>query len=206
MLCPFCIITVALLSLLRCHSAFGPRRLGGVIPSDNGHQTLIVYNEESKALSAQVGTVERCVVWQRCQQQKSVEHTLHRLTSFMCVCERLHVCLHSRHVYSLQRPEKSLGSPGTGVTSRWFGAAVCMLGTGPGSSDDQPGLDTAEPSHRPHFITPNSSLSDTREGMACTTARHSQTRLCFLSVVLNYAQFFPREHLAMPGGTLDGCN
>lgn len=91
MLCPFCIITVALLSLLRCRSAFGPRRLGGVIPSDNGHQTLIVYNEESKALSAQVGTMERCVAWQRCQQQKSVEHTLHRLTSFMCVCERLHV-------------------------------------------------------------------------------------------------------------------
>ncbi|CAO2577396.1 Cadherin-like protein 26 [Lemmus lemmus] len=43
----------ALLSLLRCRSAFGPKRLRGVIPSDNGHQTLIVYNEESKALSAQ---------------------------------------------------------------------------------------------------------------------------------------------------------
>ncbi|CAO2577397.1 Cadherin-like protein 26 [Lemmus lemmus] len=53
----------ALLSLLRCRSAFGPKRLRGVIPSDNGHQTLIVYNEESKALSAQVyldGLVPRC--------------------------------------------------------------------------------------------------------------------------------------------------
>lgn len=44
----------ALLLLLRCHFAFGPKRLGGFIPSDNGHQTLIVYNEESKALSAQL--------------------------------------------------------------------------------------------------------------------------------------------------------
>nr|XP_042133051.1 cadherin-like protein 26 [Peromyscus maniculatus bairdii] len=47
-------LAAALLLLLRCHFAFGPKRLGGFIPSDNGHQTLIVYNEESKALSAQL--------------------------------------------------------------------------------------------------------------------------------------------------------
>ncbi|XP_050008915.1 cadherin-like protein 26 isoform X2 [Alexandromys fortis] len=47
-------LAAALLSLLRCRFEFGPKRLGGVIPSDNGHQTLIVYNEESQALSAQV--------------------------------------------------------------------------------------------------------------------------------------------------------
>lgn len=153
LLLPFCCTTAALLSLLRCRFEFGPKRLGGVIPSDNGHQTLIVYNEESQALSAQVGTVEPSVAWQRCQQQKSIEHTVHRLTYFMCVCECLHVCVHTRHVYSLQRPEKSIGSPGTGVMSRWFGVTVCMLRTGPGSSDEQPVLYTAEPSLRPYFIT-----------------------------------------------------
>ncbi|XP_041497691.1 cadherin-like protein 26 isoform X1 [Microtus oregoni] len=47
-------LAAALLSLLRCRFEFGPKRLGGVIPSDNGHQTLIVYNEESQALSAQM--------------------------------------------------------------------------------------------------------------------------------------------------------
>lgn len=72
---PFCVLTAALLCLLRCHFAFGPKRLRGSIPSENGHQTLIVYNEESKALSAQVGTVEQCVAWQRHQQHKSIEHT-----------------------------------------------------------------------------------------------------------------------------------
>ncbi|XP_040588816.1 cadherin-like protein 26 isoform X2 [Mesocricetus auratus] len=50
----FAVLAAALLSLLRCHFAFGPRRLRGFIPSDNGHQTLIVYNEESQALSAQL--------------------------------------------------------------------------------------------------------------------------------------------------------
>ncbi|KAH0511053.1 Cadherin-like protein 26 [Microtus ochrogaster] len=48
------VLAAALLSLLRCRFEFGPKRLGGVIPSDNGHQTLIVYNEESQALSAQM--------------------------------------------------------------------------------------------------------------------------------------------------------
>ncbi|CAO2577395.1 Cadherin-like protein 26, partial [Lemmus lemmus] len=52
--CAALALAAALLSLLRCRSAFGPKRLRGVIPSDNGHQTLIVYNEESKALSAQM--------------------------------------------------------------------------------------------------------------------------------------------------------
>ncbi|EGV93216.1 Cadherin-like protein 26 [Cricetulus griseus] len=47
------VLAAALLCLLRCHFAFGPKRLRGSIPSENGHQTLIVYNEESKALSAQ---------------------------------------------------------------------------------------------------------------------------------------------------------
>ncbi|MEJ1279206.1 cadherin-like 26 [Cricetulus griseus] len=48
------VLAAALLCLLRCHFAFGPKRLRGSIPSENGHQTLIVYNEESKALSAQM--------------------------------------------------------------------------------------------------------------------------------------------------------
>ncbi|CAH6776682.1 Cdh26 [Phodopus roborovskii] len=47
------VLAAALFSLLRCHFVFGPKRLRGSIPSDNGHQTLIVYNEDSKALSAQ---------------------------------------------------------------------------------------------------------------------------------------------------------
>uniref|UniRef100_A0A8C6H8J3 Cadherin-like protein 26 n=1 Tax=Mus spicilegus TaxID=10103 RepID=A0A8C6H8J3_MUSSI len=47
------VLSAALLCLLRCSCIFGPKRLRGFIPSDSGHQTLIVYNEESKALSAQ---------------------------------------------------------------------------------------------------------------------------------------------------------
>ncbi|XP_031229645.1 cadherin-like protein 26 isoform X1 [Mastomys coucha] len=49
----FMALSVALLCLLRCSCIFGPKRLRDFIPSDSGHQTLIVYNEESKALSGQ---------------------------------------------------------------------------------------------------------------------------------------------------------
>ncbi|NP_001278118.1 cadherin-like protein 26 isoform b precursor [Mus musculus] len=48
------VLSAALLCLLRCSCTFGPKRLRGFIPSDSGHQTLIVYNEESKVPSAQV--------------------------------------------------------------------------------------------------------------------------------------------------------
>ncbi|XP_031229646.1 cadherin-like protein 26 isoform X2 [Mastomys coucha] len=56
----FMALSVALLCLLRCSCIFGPKRLRDFIPSDSGHQTLIVYNEESKALSGQV-SVDRMV-------------------------------------------------------------------------------------------------------------------------------------------------
>nr|XP_034350620.1 cadherin-like protein 26 [Arvicanthis niloticus] len=46
-------LSVAFLCLLRCPCVFGPKRLRRFIPSDSGHQTLTVYNEESKALPAQ---------------------------------------------------------------------------------------------------------------------------------------------------------
>lgn len=68
LLSPFCLVTAALFSLLRCYYAFGPERHGDFIPGDSGHQTLIVYNEESKASSAQVVMVEQGVAWQCCQQ------------------------------------------------------------------------------------------------------------------------------------------
>ncbi|XP_021050372.1 cadherin-like protein 26 isoform X2 [Mus pahari] len=48
------VLSASLLCLLRCSCILGPKRLRSFIPSDSGHQTLIVYNEESKALSAQV--------------------------------------------------------------------------------------------------------------------------------------------------------
>lgn len=47
-------LSASLLGLLRCYCVFGPKRLRGFIPSDSGHQTLIVSNEETKALSAQM--------------------------------------------------------------------------------------------------------------------------------------------------------
>ncbi|XP_055452171.1 cadherin-like protein 26 [Psammomys obesus] len=45
----FLTLAAALFSLLRCYYAFGPERHGDFIPGDSGHQTLIAYNEESKA-------------------------------------------------------------------------------------------------------------------------------------------------------------
>lgn len=81
----FCFILAALLGLLRCYCVFGPKRLRGFIPSDSGHQTLIVSNEETKALSAQVVAAEQRVTQQRCQWHKSVGHRLPSFTYCMCV-------------------------------------------------------------------------------------------------------------------------
>ncbi|XP_075849460.1 cadherin-like protein 26 [Microcebus murinus] len=50
----FSALAVALLLLLRCYFAFQPRRRRCSLDSDTGQQTLIVYNDESKAPSAQV--------------------------------------------------------------------------------------------------------------------------------------------------------
>uniref|UniRef100_A0A2K6G3V9 Cadherin-like protein 26 n=1 Tax=Propithecus coquereli TaxID=379532 RepID=A0A2K6G3V9_PROCO len=49
----FVALAVALLLLLRCYFAFQPKRRRCSLLSDKGHQTLIVYNDESKATSAQ---------------------------------------------------------------------------------------------------------------------------------------------------------
>ncbi|XP_053430167.1 cadherin-like protein 26 isoform X3 [Nycticebus coucang] len=49
----FMALAVALLLLLRCYFASEPGRRRFAIPSDEGHQTLILYNEESKASPAQ---------------------------------------------------------------------------------------------------------------------------------------------------------
>uniref|UniRef100_A0A8C5ULN5 Cadherin-like protein 26 n=1 Tax=Microcebus murinus TaxID=30608 RepID=A0A8C5ULN5_MICMU len=50
----FSALAVALLLLLRCYFAFQPRRRRCSLDSDTGQQTLIVYNDESKAPLAQV--------------------------------------------------------------------------------------------------------------------------------------------------------
>ncbi|XP_045384836.1 cadherin-like protein 26 [Lemur catta] len=49
----FAALAVALVLLLRCYFAFPPKRRRCSLDSDKGHQTLIVYNDESKATSAQ---------------------------------------------------------------------------------------------------------------------------------------------------------
>uniref|UniRef100_H0WQI7 Cadherin-like protein 26 n=1 Tax=Otolemur garnettii TaxID=30611 RepID=H0WQI7_OTOGA len=50
----FMALAVALMLLLRCYFASEPKRPRFSIPSDEGHQTLILYNEESQASPAQV--------------------------------------------------------------------------------------------------------------------------------------------------------
>uniref|UniRef100_A0A8C6R6A0 Cadherin-like protein 26 n=1 Tax=Nannospalax galili TaxID=1026970 RepID=A0A8C6R6A0_NANGA len=57
----FTALAAALLFLLRCYFVLGSKRLRGSIPTDSGHQTLIMFNDESKAVSAQVASVEHCV-------------------------------------------------------------------------------------------------------------------------------------------------
>uniref|UniRef100_A0A8C5K4K5 Cadherin-like protein 26 n=1 Tax=Jaculus jaculus TaxID=51337 RepID=A0A8C5K4K5_JACJA len=56
-------LAAALLSLLRCYFELGLRRHRSFTPSDNGHQTLIVYKHESKA------QVDLESTWPRCPPQ-----------------------------------------------------------------------------------------------------------------------------------------
>ncbi|PNJ37639.1 CDH26 isoform 1, partial [Pongo abelii] len=57
-LCPVCAafvaLAVALLFLLRCYFVLEPKRHGCSVSNDEGHQTLVMYNAESKATSAQM--------------------------------------------------------------------------------------------------------------------------------------------------------
>ncbi|XP_058290524.1 cadherin-like protein 26 isoform X3 [Hylobates moloch] len=49
----FVALAVALLFLLRCSFVLEPKRHGCSVSNDEGHQTLVMYNVESKATSAQ---------------------------------------------------------------------------------------------------------------------------------------------------------
>ncbi|XP_063658771.1 cadherin-like protein 26 isoform X9 [Pan troglodytes] len=49
----FVALAVALLFLLRCYFVLEPKRHGCSVSNDEGHQTLVMYNAESKATSAQ---------------------------------------------------------------------------------------------------------------------------------------------------------
>lgn len=51
---PPCLVTAALLLLLRCRLVSGAERQGRLVPWDEGIQTLITWNEESRADPLQV--------------------------------------------------------------------------------------------------------------------------------------------------------